>query len=370
MPYTSLAFPIGASDPLGEIAWSKIAHVETQYETFWAKNGMTAKAGGPKEAHKRVVGAPIILHDELGSQPGSEVRVRLRKQLTRTPRTATYGTYTFGITSMLGNEEALVFYDTAVKLGLLKHATGFNSPDFYSHYTSIDMEGDSEDALKEWLIENHEEAILDAAYEKYPYFIQQQLSESAVDHPRTVYANGKADQASMTSSDILSANEVMRIRNWAKDRKINPVKVDGTSSYILLSDTFTITDLRQDSNFQQLKDAAPRGADNPIVSGAVGVYQQMLVYEYERARTMTSGAEKEHIARALVLGADSIAVAYGSRPRIVPRVETSYGDRWGRAIRQVFGAVRCDFLDSTDTTTLNQSSAEWRVWRTAETFAA
>jgi len=100
------------------------------------------------------------------------------------------------------------------------------------------------------------------------------------------------------------------------------------------------------------------------------VYQNLCIHEYERMRVMTSGPNAANIGRLLLLGADAIAVAYGSRPRIVPRVETSYGDRWGRAIRQVFGASRADFQNSANTATTQQSSAEWRAWRTAATFAA
>ena len=370
MPFSSLSFPIGASDPLGEIAWSKLAHIETQHELFFAKAGMTAKAKGGQDAHKRKAGVPVILYDELGSKAGSEVRVPLRKQLTRTPRTTTYGTYTYGDTSMLGNEEALVYHDLAVKLGLLKHSVGHNSPDFYYHYTSMDLEDDAEDALKEWLVENHEEAILDCMYEQVPYFVQQQLSVSAVAHPRTYYAGNVASQAEMSETCIFDAREAMNLRAYARDRKLNPIRIDGGAHFAVLADSYVCMDLRQDEMFRELKDAAPRGADNPIVSGAIGVYQNLCIHEYERMRVMTSGANAENIGRVVLLGADAIAVAYGSRPRIVPRVETSYGDRWGRAIRQVFGASRADFQNSGNTDTTQQSSCEWRVWRTAARFAA
>ena len=370
MPFSDLSFPIGSSDPLGEIAWSKLAHIETQQMLFFAKAGMTAKAKGGQDTFKRKSGAPVILYDELGGNAGSEVRVPLRKQLTRTPRTTTYGTYTYGDTSMLGNEEALVYHDLAVPLGLLKHAVGHNSPDFYYHYTSMNLEEDTEDALKEWLVENHEEAILDCGYEQIPYFIQQQLSESAVAHPRTYYAGNVSSQAEMSETSILDAREAMNLRAYANDRKLNPIRIDGGDHFAVLADSYVLMDLRQDEMFRELKDAAPRGADNPIVSGSIGVFQNLCFHEYERMRVMTSGAQAANIGRVLLLGADAIAVAYGSRPRIVPRVESSYGDRWGRAIRQVFGAKRADFQNVANTATTQQSSVEWRVWRTAAQFAA
>ena len=278
MPYSDLSFPIASTDPLGEIAWSKLTHIEAQYELFFAKSGMTARAKGNQDAHKRKAGVPIILYDELGQKAGSEVRVPLRKQLTRTPRTATYGTYTYGDTSMLGNEEALVYHDLAIKLGLLKHSVGHNSPDFYYHNTSLDIEEDAEDALKEWLVENHEEAILDCGYEQTPYFVQQQLTVAAVAHPRTFYAGGAADQGEMGETNIFDAREAMNLRAYANDRKLNPIRIDGGNHFAVLADSYVLMDLRQDEMFRELKDADTRGASNPIISGSVGVYQNCLLY--------------------------------------------------------------------------------------------
>ena len=207
---TDLSFPIGDTDQLAEIAWSKIAHVETQFENFFNQAGMSAKAKGRMDANRRQSGVPVIIQEELGAEPGKEVRIPLRRQLSRTPRVdengaSTLASTTYGDTSMLGNEEALIYHDLTVKLGLLKHSTGHNSPDFYYHRTSLNLQEDSEDALQDWLIQNHEEAMVDACYEQLPYFVQQQLTVSAVAHPRVVYAGGVDNQDQM--DEALSALE-------------------------------------------------------------------------------------------------------------------------------------------------------------------
>ena len=368
--FDSLSTPIDASDPLGELLWSNDAQMETQYELYFSKNGMTYAARKGGDPHKRAPGLPIVLYEQFGQKAGSQISVPLRKQLTRTPRTATTGTYTYGATSMLGQEEALVYHDLQVLLGLLKHSTGRDAPDFYDHNSSLNLEEDSEDSLKTWLTEIHEEQLVDCMYEKIPYFAQQQLSVAATAHPRLFYAGGVSAQADMTSAATFTGQEAMRLRSYARNRKLNPVKVDGQSLYVVLADTFVCASLRLDPVFRELKDAAPRGADNPIVSGAIGVYQGLLIYEYERMRVMTSGANYANIGRVILMGADALAVGYGSRPRLRPRKEDAYGDRWGLAIRQVWGASRCDFQNDANTATTQQSSCEWRVWRTAETFAA
>jgi N4-gp56 family major capsid protein len=367
MPFTALNYPVASGDPLAEISWSTITHIESQEENFFSMNGLAAKDSGREDAHQRRVGAPIILKDELRKGPGDEVRMRMRRQLTRTPRTSAL---TYGSTSMLGQEESLVWMDVSVYLALLKNAVGNDSPDLFGHRTSIDMERESEDALKEWLIENHEEAMLDAFYDGAPYFAIQSLAAvSTVAHPRTYYAGGAADAASLTGTGILNAGEALRQRSYAINRRLNPIRHAGKKCFAVLGDTFVCNDLRNDPQFQAAQQANGRGSDNPLLSGAIGEYNGNFYFEYERMRQPSSGANAANIGQMALLGADAIAVAYGSEPRIVPRVETAYGDRWGRAIRQVFGASRTDFQTSDNATTINQSSAQWNVWTERDEFA-
>ena len=366
---TDLSFPIATGDRLAEIAWSITTHVETQDETFFAMNGMTAKDTGVEPSHERKVGAPIILRDELRKGPGEEVRVRMRRQLTRTPRTSSY---TYGTTAMTGNEEAMSYLDIRVPLWLLKNSTGHNSPDVLYHRTSIDMERDSEDALKEWLIDNHEEAILDCFYDKFPYFtIADSIAGAATTaHPRTYYAGAVASAAQMDASRILNAREAQRMRSYAVNRRLNPIRIQGKKCYVVLADTFCLNDLRNDPVFQAAQGQGnDRGEENPVVSGAIGKYNNLYFHEYERMRRTTSGANSGNIGQIALLGADSIAIVYGSEPRLVPRSETAYGDRWGRAIRQVLGGSRCDWRNQANSTTVNQSSAQWNVWEVMDEFA-
>ena len=368
MPFSTLSFPISTGDQLAEVFWSTIGHVETQDETFFSKAGLAAKDRGREDAHKRRPGVPIILKDELRKGPGEEVRIRMRLQLTRTARN---NSSVYGDGSLLGSEEALVFYDVSAWLALLKNAVGYNSPDLYYHRTSIDMEQDAEDALREWLVENHEEAILDTVYDGHPYFVIQSVSSaSTTNHPRQYNANGKASYTDLDSADVMNAAEVRRMRSYFRNRKLNPIKIEGKSCGVVLADTFVCNDLRADEAFTKLADAADRGSDNPIVSGAIYHYQQLYFHEYERMRQRTG--DDANVGRAALLGADAICVVYGSEPRLVPRVETAYGDRWGRAIRQVFSARRAEFQDQDNTAAniINQSSAEWNVWEEQDEFAA
>ena len=369
---TSLSFPIAATDKLAEIIWATDAHVEVQRLNFFSQAGMMAKDRGAEGVYERRAGLPIITKEEFKKVPGDRLRIRMRKQLTRVQSNSGGATssYTYGATNMLGNEEALVFHDLQIQLGLLKNAVGFNSPDWYFHRTSIDLEQDAQDALREWLIENHEESIVDTFYEKFPYFIQSSNSATAVAHPKVYYANGRTAANDMTSADILSELEMRRIRSYCVHKKLNPIKVDGKSAFIVLADPFVLSDLMGDETFRAIASQAhDRGSENPIVKGAQFQHLGLYFTEYDRVRLTSSGGNSGKISQLMVLGADAIAVGYGSEPRLVPRIETSYGDRWGLAIRQVFGASRCDWLNQAETSTVQQSSAQWNVWEEGNEFS-
>ena len=369
---TDLSFPVAATDKLAEIIWATDAHVQTQRENFFNLAGMMAKDRGKEEVFKRRPGVPIIIKDEFKKMPGDRIRIRMRKQLTRVQSNSGSATsaYTYGATNMMGNEEALVFHDLEVKLGLLKNAVGFNSPDWYLHRVSIDMEQDAQDALREWLVENHEESIVDSFYEKFPYFIQSSLSATAVTHPKVYYANGRAAANDMSATDILSESEIRRIRTYCVHKRLNPIRADGKNVFLVLSDPFVLADLMGDANFRAVvSQAQDRGSENPLVKGAQFGHLGLFFWEYDRVRLTSSGANSGQISQLMVLGADAIAVGYGSEPRLVPRIETAYGDRWGLAIRQIFGAVRCDWLNQAETSTIQQSSAQWNVWEQGNEFS-
>lgn len=370
---TSVGFPITLGDRLSEIKWASDAHVETQKELFWSQAGMMARdRGGNEPTHERRPGLPLVIRDDFKKGPGDEVRVRMRMQLTRkaSNKDGDASSLTRGNTSMLGQEETIAYRDLQIYLALLKNSVGFDSPDWLFHRTSADLEEDAKDLLRDWLVENHEEAIMDAFHDKFPYFASQALTLTTVAHPNLYYANGRTSTDDLTSADTFAETEARRMRNFCVNRKINPVRIDGKKCYCVLADPFVLSDLMTDQAFRDMaKNAFERGSENPLIKAAQFVHLGLLFYEYDRTRRNTTGANIGNIARLPVLGADAIAVAYGSEPRLVQRVETNYGDRWGMAIRQVFGASRCDYRNQAASATTNQSSAEWGVWTERDEFA-
>lgn len=371
---TALGNPggIASGDRLSEVIWASEAHVETQKTLFFSQAGMVAKDRGNEPTHERRPGLPIVIKDDFKKGPGEEIRIRMRMQLTRlaSNKNNSASSLTRDTTSMLGNEEAIAYRDLQVYLALLKNSVGFDSPDWLFHRTSADLEEDAKDLLRDWLVENHEDAIFDAFHDKFPYFVSQTLSLTTVAHPSLYYANEHSAADDMTTTDTFSEHEIRRIWSFCQTKKLNPVMIDGKKCFVVLCSPFVLTDLLGDAQFRDLvKDAHDRGSDNPLVKGSQFKHLDLYFYGCDRVRQTNTGAFSNELSRMPILGADSIAVGYGSEPRLVPRVETNYGDRWGMAIRQVFGATRCDYRNQAASATLNQSSAEWVVYSRRPSFA-
>lgn len=366
---TSLSYPIGATDPLAEQIWSAKTHTETAWETWWAKKGMVAEDKGDEESHKKVAGSPVVMKSEFGSKAGQRLNMSLRRQLTRTPRTATNGIYTYGSTVAVGYEEAMVYMDIAIWLDKLKHMVGFDAPDIFQHRTSIDLESDVRQGLKEWLVENLEEIYIDGLIDGSAYMAIQDALTSAVAHPNLYYVEGASSLITTDSTKVMTARELRRINSFfarVNGAGLNPIPLDGSKCGLMLCSTYIINQLFNDEEFRQIVSQGDvRGNENRMISGSIGKFGPLYIHAYERARV---AAGSDAVEEVFIIGANALAVGYGSEPRFLVRHEDAYGDRWGRGIAQIVGIARADWQNAANTVTLNQSSGNWRVYRGAESW--
>ena len=75
------------------------------------------------------------------------------------------------------------------------------------------------------------------------------------------------------------------------------------------------------------KAAEKRGGDNPIFSGALGVYNNVILRESEHVTTgVAAGAEVPTARRAVLLGAQSAVAAFGMKntPEKFKRIEETF----------------------------------------------
>jgi N4-gp56 family major capsid protein len=367
------------ADPLVNILFSQKLHVETQDELWFNQRGLMKKEDGSESTFERKGDSPIVVKDEFGRERGQRIRLALRKQLTTNVGLAdrdgagtgatVLNQYTFGVASMIDQEENMNLYDMEVVVELMKHAVGFATPELQDLRTPLKMEQEAAAALKDWLAGQYEESILDAHYEGNAAHVIKSGFASATAHPRVVWSNDATAQGDISSNDTLSAADLRKVYETCRINNINPLKVDGKEMYVLLAHVYSVSDLMADADikntYQNAFTRTGAGADNPLFSRAEVIFEGVAVHEYNRIRVPGSGTNAASTRRNIVLGADALICGNASEPRLVRRKEDAYEDRYGVGIKQIFGCARADFQHINNNVTLNQSSAELMNWSVA-----
>lgn len=95
------------------------------------------------------------------------------------------------------------------------------------------------------------------------------------------YTNG-AD--SLATTDLITPDLISRVRVKASlaEPKIVPLKINGRRHYILFVHPWQAYDLRNNATFAQARrEAEVRGSENPIFTGALGVWDNVIIHEHE-----------------------------------------------------------------------------------------
>ena len=102
-------------------------------------------------------------------------------------------------------------------------------------------------------------------------------------------------------------------------------------------------DLKADPKWiEAQKHANVRGEKNPIFSGAIGIYDGIVIHEHERVPRTDTGASGTAVGHAMLLGAQAGIFTEGERPRYVTK-EFDYNNQVGFAISRMCGMKKVQF---------------------------
>lgn len=133
------------------------------------------------------------------------------------------------------------------------------------------------------------------------------VTEIVSDTSLKVHAKWKttvAAGASYTVKRYLGARSNMR-----------PIKFEGKELYVMVIHPWQARDLRQDTDWINAQlNANIKGYDNPIFSGALGIYDNVIIHEHENVKISATGASSANVGHALFLGAQAGAMAVAQEP--------------------------------------------------------
>ena len=224
-----------------------------------------------------------------------------------------------------GAEDTLNIYDFTVQTQLVRNAVSrFEADDQKSQY---DMLKEIKVVLKQWLSDWLDNKLIS------------KLSYNP-SNGEVLYASAAGTQSSITANDKLTTTIISRAKRKAMMHapKVQPIKVDGMDKYIMLVSPWAARDLKDDPKWLAAQqNANVRGSKNPIFTGALGEYDGVILYEYERVQTGNTGAASANVCQNLLLGKQAACFAVASPAKHIEQTD-DYGNIAGNGIA-FYGAV-------------------------------
>lgn len=297
----------------------------------------------------------IQIKEETQKSAGDRVRVMLRMQLS--------GRGVDETEVLEGSEESLVTYYDDLLINDLGHATRHKTTITQQRVPwSIREEGAA--GLRDWLAERFDTWAFnqlagntlqtDVLYTGNNAVV---APSSATGNRRIIYADGASTtEGSLSASQTFNLTMIDTAVNIAKTSTplIRPIKVGDQNYYVMFMHPDQVRSMRTNTNTGQWMDiqkAVLGGGeiqDNPIFTGALGVYNGVVLHESTRLPfgLTAGGAENTSVRRALFCGAQAGIMAfgkdYGEKGRYVEE-EFDYGRQFGQSVQTIAGIKKSQF---------------------------
>jgi N4-gp56 family major capsid protein len=293
--------------------WAKDLLIEAEKRMFWTDYEGSQGSG-----------MPIIRKDELNKAPGDTIRIITMSNLTGSGQTG-------DTANLTGNEEALSIDEIVVNLGIKAHAVKFTK--YANQQSVVELRTASKMRLAYWVADRLDQSA----------FVT--LTGSATFN---LYGGTATTDGTLATGDAFDTTALNKIKAKLVDNRALPIKIDdGEEWFITVIHPFNGYDLRADADWQEAqREANVRGRNNPIFSGALGVYNGMIVRESHNVPfsnvNSTSGGEggigtgTVNVSYPVAFGGEAMARAYGQYPSFLEEFK-DYGRKHGVGTDVVFG---------------------------------
>jgi N4-gp56 family major capsid protein len=320
----------GTNDAQTVKLWSSMTLREALKATMFSKIMGTGKR------------AIIQRMSDLEKTAGDEIKYDLLMQMT--------GAGVKGDNRMRDNEEALVYYQETIKIDQLRNAHAFRR--MSQQRTLHSMRSDAKTNLADWFAGTFDS-----------YMFRTLCGDTTLTHGKTataptsnhiIYSGDATSQATLGSNDQFTLADIDYCKEKAKTLTppIRPTNADGRETYVVVLHPYSVTDLRLDVANSAYVDwptiqmnAQKRGNNNPLFSGALGVYNNCVIWESTRIYSPAS-----NVRRNLFLGAQAGVFAMGGAYDSIEKSRVGkdnlmswyeeiddYGNEKGISVGSIFG---------------------------------
>lgn len=269
--------------------WATRLLAQAENRTFWHK------FEGPEGS-----GMPIIRKDDLTKAAGDTIKTDMVLALTGAGVTG-------DANALHGNEEALKFRQLAFSVSDLAHSVGWT--ELTEQLITHDMRSTALQQLAKWLAGKLDDAI----------WTELTGGGTTIPTKNDVYAQGATSKADLTTSTILSLNDISDLKAYAQSNvKIEPLGMaNGEEYYGLVVHPYVNVGLKKDTNYQQaVREGRERGDTNPLFTGATFVWDNVVGYVSNRVPTGADGGSGANVtyARNIFFGAQALTRGFAQYP--------------------------------------------------------
>ena len=259
----------------------------------------------------------IQMRNDTKKGPGDRVRVTLRMQLT--------GDGVQGDNNLEGNEEALTTYTDDFVINQLRHAVR-NAGKMSQQRVPFSVREEAMSGLRDWWSDRWDTWFFNQICGYTVQSDTRYTGNNTVTAPsagRKIFATGSADETvNADNTKIMTLSLIDKAVEAAKVATplIRPININGGKHYVMFLHPYQVTDLRTSTSTGQWLDiqkAAMSGGkvgENPIFTGALGMYNGVVLHEAIRVTQgvhSTTGAAQTSTRRAVLCGAQAGVCGFG-----------------------------------------------------------
>lgn len=295
----------------------------------------------------------VQLKDETSKGPGDRITIGLRMQLS--------GAGIQGDGTLEGNEEALTTFTDNVFIDQLRHAVR-SAGKMSEQRITFEVREEARMGLQDWWADRLDTSFFNqiggnTAQSDTRFTGNQAALAPDAAHKKFVNSNETTD-ASVSTTSLFSLTVLDKALEAAVTATplIRPVKYQGQNMYVGFLHPVQVTDLRTSTSTGQWLDiqkAAMQGGrvdNNPIFTGALGVYNNIILHSAFRIPQAVNAGTSASIAstrRAVFCGAQAAVMAYGQQNQDgeMTWVEElfDYGNQLGVSAGLIFGIKKMVF---------------------------
>lgn len=326
----------GTNDAQTVKIWSSLTLREALKATLFSKLLGTGKT------------AVVQKMTELEKSAGDQIKYDLLMQMT--------GTGVTGDNRMRDNEEALVYYQDTVNIDQLRNAHAFRR--MSQQRTLHNLRSDAKANLADWFAGTFDDYMFRTLCGDTSLTHGQTATAPTSEH--TLWSGDATSVSNIGNNDQFSLADIDYAVEMAKTLTppIRPTSAAGEQMYVMVLHPYSVTDLRLDvaaSAYFTWPDiqmyANKRGLKNPIFTGALGVYNNVILMEADRIYSPLS-----NVRNNLFLGAQAGVFAMGGaydniekqrvgKDNLMSWYEETddYGNEKGISVGSVFGINKSVF---------------------------